>query len=282
MPILHHSTKAQSSRYCTLEKGRSTTIDKELVAHRFGASIATYEKNAIVQGEISRQLISVLQRSTKGLRFSNVLEIGCCTGNLSSMLSDNYSINSLWLNDLVADFCEHAGKRVGQNVGRVHALPGDIEKTAIPHSLDLIISSSTFQWIADLPGLFSKLSSALHQTGHLAFSIFSTGTMEEIRILTGKGLHYHSTEELQAMLASQFQVLEMYSEQKRLFFPNFLGILRHIRQTGVGGVDRNRWSLKELRDLEKRYNSHFMSEEGLPLTYSSIFVIARKKGGEVS
>jgi len=259
-----------------LEKGHSDNLDKEHVASCFQASAATYEESAIVQKEISRQLIAILQRFTH-VDSSRVLEIGCCTGNLTEILSESVPIDTLFINDLVADFCTLTEKRIAKQVGRVQILTGDIERALLPKNLDLVISSSTFQWMADLPVLLGNIATALKDGSHLAFSIFSPGTMKEISALTGRGLRYHTNEELATMLTDHFQVISMHSESRCLFFPSVRAVLRHIRQTGVGGVDRERWNLGQLKEFERRYVEQFSSDDGLPLTYISTFVIAEKK-----
>ena len=263
-----------------LEKGHSVHLDKEHVAGCFRASAATYEKSAIVQKEISRQLIAIIKQFSN-VDYSRVLEIGCCTGNLTEMLSGSAPIDNLFINDLVPDFCTFTEERIAEQVGQVHALPGDIEKTVLPRNLDLVISSSTFQWMLDLPGLMGNIASALNDEGHLAFSIFSPGTMGEIKALTGRGLRYHANEELAAMLADHFQLLSIHSETRQLFFPSVRAILRHIRLTGVGGLERNTWNFRKLKDFERQYVGQYLSEDGLPVTYVSTFVIAekKKKGG---
>jgi malonyl-CoA O-methyltransferase len=259
-----------------LDKGHSNSLDKEHVACCFRASAATYEESAIVQKEISRQLIAVLERFTN-INYSRVLEVGCCTGNLTAMLSQSAPIDDLFINDLVPDFCTFAEERVAGQVGRVHVLPDDIEKAILPKNLDLVISSSTFQWMVDLPGLIGNIAAALNAAGHLAFSIFSPGTMGEISALTGRGLRYHSNEQLSAMLTDHFQVISIHSEKRRLFFPTVRAVLRHVRETGVGGLDRDRWNLRKLKDFERRYVGQFLSDDGLPVTYISTFILAEKK-----
>ena len=259
-----------------MEKSHSDHLNKEHVAGCFRSSAITYEESAIVQRETSRQLITILERFTH-LTFSRVLEVGCCTGNLTEILSESAAIDNLFINDLVADLCNTTEQRIAGRVGHVHVLAGDIERTVLPKNLDLVVSSSTFQWMVDLPGLIGNIASALNHEGHLAFSIFSPGTMGEIKALTGRGLKYHANEDLAAMLADHFQVLSIHSETKRLFFHSVRAILRHIRLTGVGGVERKKWNFKELKEFQRRYIRQFLTEDGLPVTYVSTFVIAEKK-----
>ena len=232
-----------------------------------------------MQKEISLQLIELLHRFPE-IGHAQVLEIGCCTGNLTEMLCNTAPIDTLFVNDLVPEFCACTEQRIVQHVQQVHCLAGDIEAAPLPKNLDLVISSSTFQWMVDLPALMGNIASALKDTGYLAFSIFSPGTMGEIHRLTGRSLRYHTNEELQTMLAEHFWVKSLSSVTKRLFFPSVRDILHHIRQTGVGGLDRKVMKLKEFKEFERQYVEQFSVPEGLPVTYISTFVIAEKIKGE--
>lgn len=259
-----------------MERNHTKHPDKELVASCFKASATTYEESAIVQKDISRDLVSILQ-GFANIGYSRILEIGCCTGILTEMLCESAAIDTLFVNDLVSDYCVYTKERIIKRVHAVQPHPGDIEKVPLPVELDLIISSSTLQWMADLPALIRKISAALNHTGHLAFAIFSPGTMGEISALTGRGLRYHTNEELMAMLAEDFNLLTLHSEKRQIFFPSLREVLQHVRQTGVGGLQKVRWNLRELLDFERRYTAQFVTGDGLPVTYISTFVVAEKK-----
>lgn len=251
-------------------------LDKQRIADSFKASAATYEKHAVVQKEISRQLINMLQ-GCESINSSRVLEIGCCTGILTELLVGIRKIDTLYLNDIVPEFCAATGKRIATRVGRVQSMPGDIEKCPLPDNLDLIISSATFQWMADLPALFRKIHHALAGEGYVVFSIFGPGTMGEISALTGQGLHYHSREKLIGMLEDYFRITSLRSETRQLHFPTVRAVLQHIRQTGVGGVGRGSRLPGRFKEFAGQYQRRFASDKGLLLTYASTFVVAGKK-----
>ncbi|KJS01830.1 MAG: hypothetical protein VR65_07860 [Desulfobulbaceae bacterium BRH_c16a] len=251
-------------------------MDKDRVASRFKASAATYEHTAIVQKEISRQLIAMLDRFTIAAG-ARVLEIGCCTGVLTELLCRRERIDRLFVNDIVPEFCAHTEKRTAPHVGRVEGIAGDIEMANLPQCLDLVISSSTFQWMTDLPTLLEKLAASLNTGGHLAFSIFGPGTMGEIASLTGRSLDYYSVDALHAMVREHFHLVTIHTEQKCLYFPSVRAVLRHIQKTGVGGLKGDRWTQGKLKDFEKQYIARFSTDDGLPVTYVSTFVIAEKR-----
>ncbi|MCP4338903.1 MAG: methyltransferase domain-containing protein [Desulfobulbaceae bacterium] len=259
-----------------MKKNNRPDLDKQLIADSFRASAATYDDNAIVQNEISRQLINFLQ-ACDFINYSRVLEIGCCTGILTELLVENRDISTIYLNDIVPEFCAVTGGRIAKHVDQVERLPGDIEKCVLPGNLGLVISSATFQWMSDLPGLFRQIHSALRDDGYLVFSIFSPGTMAEMSELTGRSLQYHSRENLTEMLHNNFRVTSLQSGTKRIYFPTVRAVLQHIRQTGVGGIRRTKWLPGKYKEFEKQYKRRFGTDEGLPVTYSSTFVVAKKK-----
>ncbi len=262
--------------YHTLTISHSQKLDKELIAESFKASAATYEENAIVQKEISRQLIKHLQ-DIDSIDYSRVLEIGCCTGILTDLLVGVNEINTIYLNDIVQEFCATTGERIEDRVGKVEPMPGDIEKCPLPGNLGLVVSSATFQWMSDLPALFTRIHRALRDEGYLVFSIFGPGTMGEISALTGRSLQYHSEENLTEMLHDHFYIKSMQSRISQMYFPTVREVLQHIRQTGVGGVGRSKWLPGKFKEFEKQYTARFASERGLSVTYASTFVVAKKK-----
>ncbi len=251
--------------------------DKERVAQYFGSCLETYEDNATVQQEISRQFFNLLSRYGISA-FSRILEIGCCTGFLTDLICSEHVVKTIWLNDIVPEFCSVAAERIKENVKEIHLLPGDIEEKVLPEGLDIVLSSSTFQWLQDLERLFARIYGCLNKGGILAFSLFGPGTMEEIRSLTGRGLPYLEHSELQKITTSFFDPIHIHMERKRIYLPSVRAVLRHIQKTGVGGIGRPRWKVSEFRKFESEYRARYETDLGIPVSYVSTFIIARKTG----
>jgi malonyl-CoA O-methyltransferase len=193
------------------------------------------------------------------------------------LLVERLPVGTIYLNDIVQEFCITTAERIARWVSRVEPLPGDIEKCVLPGDLGLVISSATFQWMTDLPTLFRKIHHALSDEGYLVFSIFGPGTMGEISTLTGRSLPYHSRQDLTEMLRDYFRISSLQSETRVLHFPTVRAVLRHIRQTGVGGLGRSKWLPGRFKEFERQYNRHFATDRGLPVSYVSTFVVARKR-----
>jgi malonyl-ACP O-methyltransferase BioC len=251
------------------------TLNKELVEKHFKSCLTTYEDNATVQKEISRQFFNMLLRH-EDIEYSRILEIGCCTGFLTEMICSGHGVKTIWLNDIVSEFCSVTAERIRKHVEDIHLFPGDIEGKILPEGLDLVISSSTFQWLQDLEGLFSRICGSLDDGGVLAFSLFGPGTMEEITSLTGRGLPYMEPGKLEEITAAFFDLVHVHRERKRIYLPSVRAVLRHIQKTGVGGLGKYKWTVSEFKKFEKEYRSRFETDFGVPVSYVSTFIIARK------
>lgn len=260
-----------------MEPASVNQIDKKLVEESFRASGPTYEEKAVVQKVISRQLVTYLGASARRT-FNKAIEIGCCTGYLTEFLCHRFGVKEIYVNDLVSDFCYQTCQRLQVSDCTLNplALPGDIEAIELPLGVDLVVSSSTLQWMNDLTGLLDRIHASLNKDGYIAFSIFGNGTMKEIGELSGRGLQYRSRKYLQKILMARFNLELFTTEVQTLHFPSVRAILRHIQQTGVGGVGKARWTRSKLEKFEMDYQDRFGSEKGLPVSYRSHYIVATK------
>ncbi len=264
---------------CSAESGEGTPepLNKNRVAHCFRQAIGTYDRQARVQRQIGSWLLD-LAGQHPAIGHGRVLEIGCCTGILTEMLCRHHRIGTLFVNDLVDEFAEVVEARLpADRTPKICPLFGDIEALPLPPDLDLIISSSTFQWLSDLPALLPRLAMALADSGFLVFSIFGPGTLAEFTELTGVGLHYRTPEQIAGLLADHFILEHQVTRQDQLFLPSPRAVLHHLRDTGVGGVRTHRWTSSSLRHFEQQYQSRFGTAAGVPVSYTSTCFIARKK-----
>ncbi len=249
---------------------------QQRILDHFRRSITSYDNEASVQKTVGDDLVSRLAFHP-GIAYGRVLEVGCCTGSMTETLCRTYTAREIWVNDLVPECCELAAARVLRYSGTVHQLAGDIEQLELPCELDLIVSSSTFQWLRDLPGSLDRFAAALGEGGCLAFSLFGPGTMEQVRELIGVGLKYVGEKELVEMVRRRYTVLERETRRHRLHFASPAEVLRHIRKTGVGGAGDYRWTAGKLKDFDRNYRQRFGSGLGIPLDYVATRIIARKR-----
>lgn len=253
------------------------TLNKDRIKTRFAKAAATYDDQAIIQHKVADRLLTLLVQHTDSAP-KRALEIGCCTGLLTSRLANLYrEMDKLFVNDLVPEFKQVIVERVAGTVG-LEFLAGDIESVTLPDNLNLVISSSTFHWLDDPASLFAKLAARMAPESTLAFAMYSRNNLWELREITGIGLQYYDPAELQEMVAKHFKVLAFEEEQITFKFQAPLDILHHLRETGVNSLIDSQWSRTYLSDFVKRYQSRFTEQNSVRLTYHPVYCIARKTG----
>lgn len=167
---------------------------------------------------------------------------------------------------------------------KISFLAGDAEKIPFPEQLHLITSCSTLQWFDSVQQFFARCQEVLKEEGYLAFSTFGEKNMTEIRELTGRGLPYHTKEELEHWLAKDYTLIYSSEESISMRFHSPMDVLYHLKQTGVTGLHQNAnhsWTRKDLSDFCARYYDLFGDEKdpkSVLLTYHPIYIIAKKKG----
>lgn len=255
----------------------SLTFDKEKIIRCFKRAHTSYDDNGIIQKKVGDELVGLLSKYPE-IQFKRVLEIGCCTGVMTETLCRQHPIETLFVNDLVSEFEQTVDSRISSPIRpQLEFLFGDIEKLALPEDLDLVISSSTFQWLENLGLLFNRIADSLNSNGYLVFSLFGPGTLKEFRQLTGIGLHYHQPDDLIEQLKNRFKVKKVKKREETLYFTTPHLVLKHFQATGVGGVSEYRWASKSLKKFEKEYEEQFGIAAGVPVSYVSSLVVAEKR-----
>ncbi|WP_294089857.1 malonyl-ACP O-methyltransferase BioC [uncultured Actinobacillus sp.] len=248
-------------------------VDKQQVAIRFSQAKSEYDNNAIAQQCIVQKLMALL--ATQGTVFNKILEIGCGTGMLSEQLVSNCEFERLVLNDLCRDYEPVLRKKLPYP--SVHYHFGDAEQEHFGIGYDLVISASAVQWFENEANFLKKMANTLNDDGILLFNTFSSKNLYEIKCLLKTGLTYPTEDEWYKLLADDFEVLVLTTEEIPLYFDCALSVLTHLNKTGVSIIDPTKWSDKRLTQFEQRYRARFQQDLGVTLTYTPLYVMARKK-----
>ncbi|MEG1585842.1 MAG: methyltransferase domain-containing protein, partial [Bacteroidales bacterium] len=184
----------------------------------------SYNKQAVAQKQIVGQLMHKMARFIP-VQIHSALEIGCGSGLLTNLFLQHFSAKKLILNDLLPiqeplreilgsrDFCFREE---------------DAENLELNEKVDLIFSSSTFQWFVNQDHFFKRCAGLLNKQGILAFSSFVPGNLSEIKELTGVGLNYRKKEELIASLKEHFDILDISDKTIKMNFDSPRAVLRHL------------------------------------------------------
>lgn len=240
------------------------------VQRSFRRGFATYDDSALVQKLIARGLTRRLLHHAADARFAHVFEAGYGTGQLTRLLLQHLPIQTLHLNDLAAaalPFAPTADYR-----------PGDIETLPLPENLDLAISASMIQWIADPQALVQRLCGAVRPGGWLALSGFGPDHFPELQALGSQAAapSLLSASAMAHLLPPGWTVHEARSHSRAMWFAYPREVLRHLRDTGVNGRASRPWTRRDLDAFCQAYDQRFSRSGRVPLTYQPVWLIARK------
>ena len=250
-------------------------INKRVIERQFRRSMDSYDDHAVVQQRVATRLLALLAGELTTPP-SRILELGCGTGLLTRLVAGRFPGAVLHVNDIVPEMCRRTALRHG--LPETSILPGDAEDIPLPGQYDLILSASTFQWFTRPTDTLRRFRDHLSDNGLLAFSTFGRDNLLEIRELTHRGLPYRDREEMHAMLAPLFDILEEKEEHHRLLFPTPLDALHHLKRTGVNAsVPPVPWTRGRLALFADRYRALFGQQGGVPLTYHVQYYICKPK-----
>ncbi|GBE53736.1 malonyl-[acyl-carrier protein] O-methyltransferase [bacterium BMS3Bbin14] len=251
--------------------------DKQTIRQRFTRAAATYDRQAVIQQRVADRLLALLAEFS-GPPPRRALEIGCCTGLLTSRLVRQYgNIETLYVNDLVSRFEPRIAAAIPAGRTNLVFLAGDIETLDLPPALDLVISSSTFHWLEDLPALLNRLKDRMAPGSRLAFSLYGRDNLRQVREITGIGLDYYRLSELRELVGRHFSVLACEEERHTFTFADPLALLHHLRDTGVNSLAPGPWGRKRLHSFDREYRHRYGDQEGVALTYHPLYCLARKE-----
>lgn len=240
------------------------TIDRQLIADRFGSAFASYDEAATPQQRVVAEMMALLTEEAVTPP-QRILEIGCGTGLFTEQLATRYPQAELTLNDL----------GIACDKGK-----GDAEQWDWGKGYQLIASSSCIQWWQEPLAFIRKAYNALTPGGTLALSTFLPENLSELRPILPNALHYPVQAEYAAAL-TPFSDVKQRALTIELQFSSLLELLRHLKATGTNAFTHTRqglWSRGHLLRLEEelRQAHQLTSEEPLSLTYHPLIIIAQK------
>lgn len=246
-------------------------IDKNLVGERFGSSRTTYTDNADVQRKMADRLFSLSLEHTYSLPM-RILEIGCGTGLFSRHLFDNYPGAYIELWDIADCGLECSGedtvfKRCDAETA-IRELPDD--------SFDAIFSSAAIQWFNSPYTFIVEAARVVRPGGIVALSTFATDNMYELAETSGIHLHLPDMKEILASAGGILNIKIAETESETLKFESPVDVLRHIRATGVNGVNSN--SAEGVTAARKVLQEYPVDKDGkCTLTYRPVYFVFKKK-----
>lgn len=248
-------------------------MNKPLVARSFAGAFDTYDGSAVIQRIIAGEMIRLMHEAGFPEQ-AGIYEVGAGTGFLTRLILREFRPSRLVANDL----CLEAAKPLDAISDQIEFVHGDAERLPVPNGCTNVVSCSAFQWFSDVGRFFRTISGGLSRGGYLAFSTFGPDNLKEMREISDVGLDYKTLSEHVALLEDSGFVVRHASETREtIALRNVMDLLRHIRETGTGGVVSEKWSVARTRRFCREYEERFSVDGGVSLTYHPMYFVAEKQ-----
>lgn len=268
-----------------------TGIDRMRVRNAFDHHAREYEGHANVQRRVASNLASALGGDSSVPQ--RILDVGAGTGLLLRLLAGRYPDARLVGLDLAFGMSRTAREQLWDTKA-AQFLTGDAERLpCAAGSFDLVVSTSTFQWLERLELAFAEIHRVLVPGGCFSFALFGEQTLYELRdsyvqaqILTGHGresrtMPFFAVASVEAALVrSGFAGCRVYREREREFYPDVVALLRAVR--GVGAATTSPVSNRGLSErrvmltMMEIYRQEYGKDGRIPATYDVIYGVGRK------
>ncbi len=271
-----------------------TGIDRGKVKGSFHRQATAYDEHAVVQKRVVAHLLEEIQRNAVAPR--RILDVGSGTGKLLAGLHLIYPQAHLFGADLALGMCLTARGRLERSGSSV--VTADAESLPFANgSLDLVISTSTYQWLTTLTQAFAEARRLLAPGGAFIFALFGDRTLFELKdayriALNKEGQGEDSTHGFftaayveESLTAAGFDSCRVEARLEVEQHGDVPALLRSLKRIGAGnaapkpakGLSGRRLMLSMMDIYRQKYGN----ADGIPATYEVIYGIGRTPGAEV-
>ncbi len=138
---------------------------KNNVIKNFDKKSKSYDQNCIIQKKIADNLAKDLPKSG----VSDILEIGCGTGNLTKHLLNRYAGKNFYITDVSPSMLDRAQEKFPDE--DINWIVMDGENIETSQKYDIIVASMVFQWFEDIDETLKELVDMLKPNGNIFFTI---------------------------------------------------------------------------------------------------------------
>ena len=259
----------------------SANIDRSKVQGSFHRQAGDYDSLAVVQKRVVERLTGLLQ--SQGVQPSRLLDVGAGTGRLLVALRRLYPTAFVAGADLAFGMCRTASANLAGS--GVHLVNADAERLPFATgSFDLVLSSSTFQWLTSLDAAFAEVRRVLAPGGTFCFALFGEKTLFELRdsykkVLGGGADRSHSffsqAEVLDALQRGGFSGSRVSSEMEVEQHPDVPDLLRSLKRIGAGSAapvaTRGLSERRVMLDMMELYRAEYARDGGIPASYEVLY-----------
>lgn len=268
-------------------------IDRQKVRSAFNRRAESYNANAVVQKRVVERMSGRIRQLWAGTAPLRILDIGAGTGMLLREVRIMFPDSFLAGLDLAPAMGRAAMRSLAGSGGGI-CVEGDAERLPFGEgTFDLVLSSSTFQWLNVLDTAFSEAMRVLAPGGTFLFALFGEGTLRELQesyrkaLMHGNGeavdraQRFFSGDEVQAALErTGFKHCRTETVMEREYHADVPSLLRSLRDIGAGNAsphtNRGLSGRRIMTRMIDAYGKEYSEGCGIPATYGVVFGEGKK------
>ncbi|MBW2466949.1 MAG: alpha/beta fold hydrolase, partial [Deltaproteobacteria bacterium] len=160
-------------------------LKKLTIQEKFSRAADSYDSYAKVQAEVARKLIEKIDIARDLSRIETILEIGCGTGNFTSLLTDKFPAAKIIALDFSPEMIAKARHKLKKNNIEFICAEGEGFLQQTPDNFyDLIASNGSLQWFTDHETALRNIARTLQPGGIFTCSVFGPDSLKKL----GQGL----------------------------------------------------------------------------------------------
>ena len=232
------------------------------IVKEFSKFAYEYKKYNIIQKEVAKKLISILEKKN----YENILDLGAGDGEVyKNLLNQNVNFEQFVALDFSSEMLKIHPESLNVTKICIDFNKKDSFSKFKNEKFNLLISSSALQWSENLNRVLSNISTL---SDEYYFSFFTSNTFKTLHETVGISSPIYSKEKIIEALDILF-IYEFEVKAYRLDFNSVHDMLRYIKRSGVGGGVKQ-LSYSEMKRLMREYPLKY-------LEFEVIFVKAKSK-----
>lgn len=255
-------------------------LDKKNVKKSFNRSAQQYDHSAILQREVLTRLEERLDYIK--LQPSNILDIGCGTGQGIKKLHKRYKKSKIYALDLAFNMLIESKQNSGW-LNKAKLVNADMENIPLKNkSFELIFSNLAIQWVNDLDQTLSEFKRLGIEGGLLMFTTFGPNTLWQLNHSWNKfdsKPHVHQFIDMHdigdALVKAGFKEPVIDSENITMEYAKFRDVLSDLKNIGANNADKNRskglLTPNKLKQLEQFYREIGFKDSSFQADYEIIY-----------
>lgn len=255
-------------------------LDHRAVRRAFDDAAGRYDAHAALQREVANRLLERLDYTS--IAPATVLDLGAGTGYCAGLLERRYPRAAVVLADVAPAMLVQARLRARRWFSRRCYVCADANALPLaPSSVDLVVSSLTFQWCEDLRPVFAECLRVLKPGGLLLFSTLGPDTLRELRAAwaaVDDAPHVNRFHDMHivgdALIAAGFSSPVMERDDLTVTYEDVLTLMKDLKGIGAHNSHQQRsralYGRQRLGRLAAAYEP-FRRDGLLPATYEAVY-----------